>query len=281
MAERSGVVVLSVTLSAILVLASPFLGRAAQSKADGWSLKMRSNFYGDLSMIVSPIGMRFVSAKTGITVTALPPDGRIIAYNAETKKKFETTPDTFGKEGMKQVMRGEGQVWREVGKGTLAGLKVIKLRNFEEKDLPKWIEARKRAAMQNRDPEFAAVPEEMWISTDINLPGNFTKLMQMMTQLKPNQLAKIKSITKDKTPILVRVYRYMSVGRKILLLDTMSASRTTVTKKDFFIPPGLKKVTSELALLFDEDDTGMGMFGSGDPLQPSTSPAARMPGKIR
>lgn len=241
-------------------------GRTGGKVTPAWSLSMHSDFYGDLAVLVSIIGMKFTSEKSGITIVALPPDGRVVAFNPETKKRFDTSADKYGKQHMDRAATSRQEpVWQLIGTDKLAGLNVKKYRNFKDGELKGMLDARRQAVMRNLDPQFVAVPEEIWISTDIQLPVSFMNLLRHIIRLDTSQLARLTKNQKTAgSPIPLRVYRFTGLTKKIPVLDTLTCKKTTATKPDFTPPPGMKQVTSEMALLFDDEDTeNMDLFGGG------------------
>jgi hypothetical protein len=59
---------------------------AEQSKLNGWILHQHCDPLGDQVVLVSPVGVRAVSPKSGLSILALPPFKQFVIYNLKTGK---------------------------------------------------------------------------------------------------------------------------------------------------------------------------------------------------
>ncbi len=236
---------------------------------EGIRLKMRSDFYGDLDTTVSKIGMKFYSPRTGVNVVALPPDGRMYAYNADAKKIYKVDMRRFGLSSRSPtVTRGSaaGAYFATGKRAVVGGLNAVQFANFTAKDLPSLNSMRSRALLQGGSAEGVVVPCEIWAAADIVLPRTFMFILSKITQITEKELAQLygKSTAKMvRAPVPLRVYRIREGGSKVLAVDTLASIKQKVSAKDFMPPAGLKSVPNEMALLMGEDDS-FGFGGAGD-----------------
>ncbi len=240
---------------------------SALKGTDGIRLHMVSDFYGDLDSIVSKAGMKFYSARSGVTVVALPPDGRMIAYNAESKKVYKVDMRRFSLHSKSvNVSYGSSKgCYHATGaKSKIAGVDAVEFANFKPSDLSILRSMRARALSVDGRSTAMVVPGEIWVTNDVVLPRTFMFIISKITQIAEKELEQMYGCTTAKmvkAPVPLRIFRVRDDGRKVLALDTRSATRQKVTEKDFLIPPGLRPVANEMALLMDDD----GSFGFGGP----------------
>ncbi|HEY9786626.1 MAG TPA: hypothetical protein V6D17_14590 [Candidatus Obscuribacterales bacterium] len=249
---------------------------AAGSSSNGWLLKQKSDFYGPIDIFLSSQGLKFISTKAGIIVIAHP-DGKVYAYNPDTKKVFETDAQHFGKGPLakRKSRQATARSVYIIGKGEIARLKVTKYRNFTDGDLKKIQTERQDRRRKRIDPDFTSAPVEFWSTSDIKLPTSFSAIVNKVTRIE-NIQAPTTPHSKGKTqaiPIPLRIMKFSSGGHAITTLDTVDCRTIKVSSNDFKVPKGLKHVPNEMALFFDtEGEDDMDLFG-GLPASAATSPA--------
>lgn len=250
----------------------------SSKQVEGVRLQMRSDFYGDLDTLVSRAGMKFYSARTGVTVIALPPDGRMFAYSVDSKKIYKVDMRRFSLNSkVANVTKGSSKgVYFATGKKTkIGGINAVQFANYKIKDLARLHAFRSRALEEAGHSQAAVVPCEIWAASDIVLPRTFMFIISKITQINEKELAELYGCTTAKmvkAPVPLRILRVREDGTKILALDTLSATKQKMSQNDFIVPTGLKTVSNEMALLMGDDDS----FGFGSlPGQASTMPSSK------
>lgn len=234
---------------------------AAQSPVEAIKLNMTSQIYGDVKVLVSSIGVKFETKKMGVDLIALPPDGRMFAFTHEGKKIFPVDLNRFHFTGVARVQYQENsrkcKYFRTGRTKKIGGLNAVEFANYKKKDLPSFRELR-ISAIRSMHPEMIVLPTEIWATTDLALPKAFVSIVAKMTQISEKQLSELYSNSKSKTastPIPVRIFRISEDGGRILTIDTVSASKTKASPKDFDLPKGYKLVNNELQLFMDDGDS--------------------------
>lgn len=228
-------------------------------QVDAIKLLMTSDFYGNLTVLVSPIGVRFVSSRTGMQLVALPPDGRMFAFNDEAKKIYKVDEKRFKMFSTFRRHYEESKVdarfFPTGKKGKIGGVNAIEFANFRKKDLPLFKEMRIRALRMGY-PDMIVFPSEIWASTELTIPEAFISIVAKISQTREKDLFELCGPKKRKlkqAPLPLRISRIADDGRKMLSIDTQSVIKTKATAKDFIVPSGYKPVANEIQLFMGDD----------------------------
>ncbi len=232
---------------------------------------MRSDFYGDLNVLVSAVGARFASSRTGMQLIALPPDGRMFAFNDEAKKIYRVDMSRFSLPGVYrsqyETNKTKGQFFATGNKAKIGGLNALEFANYRKSDLPSLRDFRIKA-MRSGHPEAVVIPSEIWATTDFTIPKTFLFIVSKISQISEKELFQLYGPAKGKlmkAPIPLRILRITDDGRKILAIDTYKTKKTTATSKDFDLPKGYKAVSNELQLFMGDESLDFDSLDSAVP----------------
>ena len=228
-------------------------------EVDAIKLLMTSDFYGNVTAFISPFGVRFTSSRTGMQLVALPPDGRMFAFNDEAKKIYKVDMKRFKMFSTFRRHYEESKLdarFFPTGKrGKVGGVNAVEFANYRKKDLPLFKEMRIKA-IRNGYPDLIVFPSEIWASTELMIPEAFISIVAKISQTSERELFQLCGPKKRKlkqAPLPLRISRVADDGRKMLTIDTQSVMKTKATAKDFVVPSGYKPVANEIQLFMGDD----------------------------
>ena len=221
-------------------------------------LFMNSQFYGDVNVLVSDLGARFSSSRAGMQLIALPPDGRMFAFNDEAKKICKVDVNRFSAPGLYRSRyesnKSKALFFPTGNTAKIGGLNAIEFANYRKKDLLSLRELRVKM-LRSGHPEEVVIPAEIWATTDFTIPKCFIFLVSKISQIREKELFQLLGPSKSKlqrAPLPLRILQITDDGRKILAIDTVKAKQTTATARDFVLPAGFTQVSNELQLFGDD-----------------------------
>ena len=275
-------------LAVLLIAASRICansGATADSTKPVEAIKMlmKSDYYGNLDAIVSPLGCRFNSSRTGMQLLALPPDGRMYAFNDEAKKMYKVDMNRFTLPGLYRIKydvnSSKGRFFATGKKAKIGGINAVEFANYRKQDLSSLKEMRIKA-LRSGHPEAVVIPSEIWASTEFTIPKSFVFIVSKMSQISEKELMQLYKSATTKTgdaPLPLRILRVTDDGRKILAIDTVSVKKGKATAKDFVMPSGYKSVSNELQLFMDDESMDFESLDSN----PKTAPKVKTPAGIK
>lgn len=228
-------------------------------EVDAVKLLMSSDLYGNVTVLISSIGVRFTTSRTGMQLVALPPDGRMIAFNDEVKRMYKVDMkrlkmfSTFRRHY--EESKVDARFIPTGKKGKVGGVNAIEFANFRKKDLPLFKEMRIKAVRMGY-PDMIVFPSEIWASTELTIPEAFISIVAKISQTTEKDLFELCGPKKRKlkqAPLPLRISRIADDGRKMLTIDTQSVIKTKATAKDFIVPSGYQPVANEIQLLMGDD----------------------------
>lgn len=255
---------LSVLMAAGLFIAQSCSAAPAPNQkktVEALKLTMRTDFYGETQALISGIGLKFNSPRMGVNLIALPPDGRMYAFNSEERKIYKVDINKYNIPGISQaqykINSTKGQFFLTGKTAKICGMNAIEFANYKTKELPA-IRKQRIHALRSGHPELALLPSEIWVSTEMSLPRSFLSIVSKMSQINEKQLMQLCGPSKSKlikAPIPLRILRVADDGKKFVAVDTLTATKTKATEDEFQLPTGYKSVNSELELFIGEGET--------------------------
>ncbi len=233
---------------------------SSAKQVDAVRLSMNGEFYGKLDVLVSPMGCRFTSFRTGMQLVALPPDGRMYAFNDEAKRICKVDMNRLLMPGVYRKQfddtKSKAKFFPTGKRAKIAGVDAAEFANYRKETLAAFRRFRIKA-VRSGYPQQAVLPSEIWAATDLTIPQAFVVIVSKITQISENELFQLYSSSKERmkrAPIPLRVFQVTDDGRKMLTIDTKAVVKTKASAKDFQLPTGYTTVANEFQLLMGDDN---------------------------
>ncbi|QQR55947.1 MAG: hypothetical protein IPG59_13105 [Candidatus Melainabacteria bacterium] len=218
--------------STCFALSTATLAQAVNATEKGIYLYQTSGLLGDLDVVVSPVGVKIVAAKTGTVTVATPPEWKIVTYNPRTKNSFSAPlksfsgylpPETFQTTGLpwSQLPLVQSKIDQVAG---VAAEAYVTPSNFTEKQLKD---------QSNECADSAFISSAKFVTAKgISAPPQAYALLNQFHCL-PNKGA------------LPLKFQYKDMrGNLNTMLVTSQCKPIDVSKSDFIVPSDLKVTSS-------------------------------------
>lgn len=207
---------------------------AAPTGVKGLRLNMDSDFYGRTKVNVSQDGIRIDSEKLGVSIISRPPEWKVFAFNPGAKTYYESTMDKW-KQKITQSMSGRHQLKRTVkklGSFKVAGITTTKY-HMDEMTQGGPNSRKRRGAI------------DVYVSKSLLVPKQAGQIIAGISDL-PSDLG-----------LPLRIVRFNRENVSNSMLDTVKSQEMVIPKAMFMPPKGLRRVTSEVALIMETEGDDM------------------------
>ena len=226
------------------------LGIPTLNSNEGWTLHQTSQLLGSQTAIMSAAGCKVSNPELDITYVVTAPDYRAAVYSPSRRVSFTTTYAGLikARKQQKQSMDNIGTATGAVDTryepkltGKIAGLNATQ---FVSQSTHQKLD---RIGQSYDGSRSGATTTEMWFTLDIKVPLKFS---EMACNCKATDSGL------PKNGVLLRMVTTTDDGTKMVVLDTVSATKGAVASNEFQIPTGYKAVGSEYEVAYGADAGG-------------------------